>query len=296
MAPTFSEVLEKYLINCEERGLERATLLSYGYFNRSFLTPELGDIEVTDLRVAHFEDLYRTMGLARYDPSTIKKCHTLAGATLTYAEREEWVSRNVARLARTPRLADVERTIPCPADLLVFIDAADETLRDYAWVMANTGMRPGEAVAIMAEDLAADNTLTIRRALDVSARPARLKTTKTRKVRRIVLDDRTAELIRARGGPFVFGGEAPLRQDLLSKRWKRLTNQLGLSFTARSSRHFHATQLIGEGHTTKDVADRLGHANSLITEKVYIQYLEARGAALSGSVAGVLDRARGDAA
>lgn len=294
MAPTFGEVLAKFLVRCEERGLARATVKSYRYFAHSFLEPELGDKVVTDLRISDFEDLYRDMALVHYDASTVKKCATLAGSVLKYAERQEWVTRNVARLAETPKLSITERDIPTPEQLVAFLEEADRDLRDFAWIMANSGMRPGEAVAITQTDLSLDNTLTIRRSLDVSDTPPQLKDTKTGKVRRIALDIETAGLIRARGGPFVLGAERPMRQDLLSKTWKRLIDRLGFTFTPYSMRHFHATQLIAEGHSIKDVADRLGHANSLITEKVYVHFIEARDAALAGSVCGVLGRVRGD--
>lgn len=290
--PTFREVIEKFLAHTEERGVEPATSKSYAYLARRFLVPALGELDVTLLKPHHFDALGQAMKASGLSTSTIKKANTLAGQVLKYAERQEWVDRNVARLAELPKSEPVVRDVPDPekvAGFLEFCLTEDALIFDYTWVLANTGMRPSEACAIRTDDLDADDILTIQRAVDVSHCTNRLKGTKTNRVRRIALDADTARIIRSRG-PFVFGGDEPARTDLMSKRFKRRGRKSGIVFKARNLRHFHATQLIAAGHSPKDVSQRLGHTTDTITQLVYAQVVEARDLALRNSVASLFVR------
>lgn len=286
----FGEVIAKFLARCEERGLENATIKCYRYCADKFLIPTLGDRDIRTLKPRDFDALAQALTELGYVPSTIQKAVIVAGGALKFAQRQEWVDVNVARLAELPKLKEPKRNIPLPEQLATFLAGCeDQTMHDFTWIMAHTGMRPGEACALRTDDLAADNTLTIQRSVDVSCAPPRLKGTKTGRVRRIVVDERTAAIIRSRPGPFVIGGDKPARTDLMAKRWKRIAEKLGLAFTPRSCRHFHATQLVVAGHRPKDVADRLGHTTDQITQRVYIQYIAARDSALAESIAGVFE-------
>lgn len=276
---TFGEIMAAFLEHCEEKKLEPATRRCYAYMSRRFLVPELGHRIANDLRPQDFDALATQMSEAGYVPSTIKKAVTCAGAALKLAERNEWVTRNAARLAETPKREKVERDIPTPDQLAKFLRAAavhDIDMHDYARVMAGTGMRPGEACGLMRSDLDHTGCLTIQRAVDVCEGRARIKTTKTGRVRRILVDAGTAAIIYSRPGPYVFGGEEPGRTDLMSKRFKRVAGRAGTSFTPRALRHFHATQLLASGKVNaKQLAERLGHANPLMTLNVYAQYVPA---------------------
>lgn len=290
---TFADVLELFLKRCEEKGLEPATIRCYRYVTRSFLLPALGPKLASELTPGDFDALAHRMVEAGKVPSTIRKAVTCAGAALKLAERNELVVRNVARLAELPKNIKPVRDIPAPEALGRFLHRAafdDIDIHDYARVMAGTGMRPGEACGLMSTDLDGD-LLTIERAVDVCQGYARIKETKTGKVRRIVIDEHTAAIILSRPGPFVFGeGQHGGRTDLMSKRWKRVAVKAGVGFTPRAMRHFHATQLLASGKVNiKQLAERLGHANPTLTLSVYAQYVPALDQVAADVIGDVLD-------
>lgn len=293
---TFGEAVERYLTRTEDRGREPATIKSYRYMSRRFLVPLLGHKDVRALKPMDFDALgivmKREMGLKT---QTIGKAVTLAGAVLQYAMRNEWCDRNPARLAELPRRDPVERDVPELADLVRFLEVAavvDPDVYDYAWVIANTGARCGEVMAFMQTDIDADGILTIERAVDVSHSTVRIKGTKTGETRFVPLDDTTIALIRARGGPYVFGGQTAGRTDLWGKRFAKVRKAAGTTFPARCLRHFHGTVQCAEGGSSKQVSVRLGHANDHVTQSTYIDRKKLVDRGLRGVVADAITRAR----
>lgn len=289
---TFAQVLDAFLARCEVKGLEPATRLCYRYFTRKFLVPALGNRSVAELAPHDFDGLYQSMLERGYVPSTIRKCHATAGCALKLAQRNGWVTQNVARLAELPKNREPKRNIPDPDALLRFLDAAaelDRDVYDLAIVGAATGMRPGEVCGIRQDDIDEYGVLTVSRSIDVCEGGARIKGTKTGKTRRVTLDPDTLAIVRARGGPYVFGGENPARTDLMSKRFKRVARHAGVKFTPRSLRHFHATQLLASGKlSVRQVAERLGHANPAMTLNVYSQAIPAHDAVAADVISSVL--------
>lgn len=274
---TFASLLDSFIESASARGCEPATVKCYRYFADRFLVPALGGRWLTTLRPSDFERLYRRMSEHGYVPSTLRKCNTTAGAALKLAERREWITSNPARLAELPRNVKPNRFIPTPEDVRVFLACAlekDRDIHDYAWTMANTGIRPGEACGLQKDDLA-DGVLTIQRSIDVCQGSARVKGTKTGNTRRLTLDPKTITVLLTRDGRWVFGGDYPPRTDLFSKRFKRVARRCDSLMVPRCLRHFHATQLLASGMPPKAVADRLGHANPLMTLSVYAGHVPA---------------------
>lgn len=290
MAPTFGDVLDAFLAKCEAKGLEPASLKSYRYFIEGFLRPALGVVEVAALTIGQLEAVYLDMSRKGYNPTTIRKCNVTAGGALKLAERNEWITRNPSRLAELPKTGEVKRIIPDPESLARFLDharRADRTIHDFGWVMAASGIRPGEACGLMKSDLEGC-ILHVRRAIDVCHGSARIKSTKTGKDRKLILDETTVGIYMSRPSPYVFGGDGPARTDLMSKRWKRIACKAGVSFTPRSCRHFHATQLLGSGMSPRAVADRLGHSTPVITLSVYSQSIPAHDQVAADTIATVM--------
>ena len=60
---------------------------------------------------------------------------------------------------------------------------------------------------------------------------------------------------------------------LLSKEFKRLAQSVGVDITFHGLRHTQATALIGSGVPVKVVSERLGHANTGITQDIYTHVL-----------------------
>lgn len=287
---TLNDALDLELKLASRRGCEPATRRGYKYQADRWLRPALGNKKLNKLRPEHFEKLYAQMVEQDIASSTINKCAVTAKLALKHAERREWIRTNPARIAELPKRRERPKNSPTPeevARLLAKAAERDPLIHDYAFVLANTGMRPGEACALKVTDLVG-NELTIERALDVCEGRARLKSTKTGKTRTLTVDDETARIIRSRPGPFVFGDHEPTRTDLMSKRFRRVARRAKVCFTPRMLRHFHATTLIGANVDPKTVSTRLGHANHATTAAFYTGAVKRNDVAAAEIVANVL--------
>jgi integrase len=168
---------------------------------------------------------------------------------------------------------------------------------------AATGARRSELAALRWHDVdLAGGTVRIERGVVVGPDGLVEKGTKTHAARRVALDDRTVEVIRAHRAQmaaqsarcrvelsedaFVFSSAAdctePWYPDSVTRGFKRLCVEAGLpNVRLYDLRHFVASQLLGAGVDVRTVAGRLGHRNAATTLNVYAHFLEQadRGAA-----------------
>lgn len=287
---TFADAAELELTLTRRRGCEPATQKGYAYVWHRWLKPSLGKKKLKKLRPEHFEKLFAEMVEGDIASGTIGKTAMFARLALRHAERQDWVRFNAAKVAELPKRRERPKVWPQPDEVARFLAKTaehDPLIHDYAFVLANTGMRPGEACALKTSDLI-DNELTIERALDVCEGHARIKGTKTNKSRTLTVDDETARIIRSHEGPFVFGGHEPYRTDLMSKRFRRVAKRAKVCFTPRNLRHFHLTQLIAAGVDPKTVSERAGHANHHTTAQFYTGVVKRNDIAAAQVVANVM--------
>jgi integrase len=275
--PTFSFVLDRYRENCRGRRLAPATVKMYDYFAEKFLKPKLGHHAVRDLRANDFTELFFEMDDQGFVPSTSQKCRVTASSALKFAQKQGWVDRNVVHLADGPKARYALPWVPSVEDVTKFLLVAavrDPDLRDFARVLAATGVRPGEGCGLRPEDLDGVR-LQVVRSIDCCEGRARVAQTKSDRARCITVGEPTAEVIRSRSaGRYVFAGAEPWRPDLVAKKFKRLCAVAGVKVTPISLRHFHATQLLGSGQlNVKQVAERLGHANPGETLRTYAHFI-----------------------
>ncbi len=291
---TLNDALDLELKLARRRGCEPATTRTYKYQADRWLRPELGKKKLSKLKPEHFEKLFAKMVDESIASSTIQKCAVTARLCLKHAERKGWIRSNPARIAELPKRRERPKNFPEPEQVAAVLAKAkerDPLIYDYAYVLANTGMRPGEACALKVTDLIG-NELTIERALDVCEGRARIKSTKTGKTRTLTVDDETARIIRSHAGPYVFGDYEPYRTDLMSKRFRRIARRAKVCFTPRMLRHFHATTLIGANVDPKTVSSRLGHANHATTAAFYTGAVKRNDVAASAVVANVMEVVR----
>jgi integrase len=176
-------------------------------------------------------------------------------------------------------------------DLLTWIE---EELGDDLYplwhLIANTGLRRSEAIALTWADLNfTTRILSVRRSADTSL-AKKTKATKTYKARAVALDSKTVEVIRAfktlraaisneftKQEAFIF---STINNELrgpndVTARWSRLAVKAREYFpdlpniTLKGLRHTHATLLLQAGVNPKIVQERLGHSNISTTLDIY---------------------------
>lgn len=261
---------------------------------------------------AHYRALERTgrkdhragEGLS---PRTVRYLHTIISRVLRQAVKDGLLSRNPADAATPPTAREAkapEMTCWTAAQLAAFLAWAGEHSQQHAlWhVLAHTGMRRGEALALRWRNFNAEaGTLTIRRSagmVRVAGAGAGVVEgdTKSGKPRVIDLDAGTVAVLRAhrkarglmalelaRDDALVFGDhegrhrnpEHVSRQFVTDVRRCNLSHASNKLPTIRlhDLRHTHATLLLTAREPVHVVSQRLGHASAVVTMTVYAHVL-----------------------
>ena len=295
--------------------LAPSTVASYRILIRCHISPYLGSVPLASLTTAKIDALYRKLEReGRRDtrgeltgkglgPSTVRYVHVVLSAALSAAVGAGQLRANPAAKAKPPTASQAkapEMTCWSDAQLAAFLGWAKGHSSYYPlWhVLAMTGMRRGEALALRWRDIDLDaGTITVRR----SAHMIRYKgepggvhegPTKTGKVRVVDIADPTAAMLRAwrleragmalqlaRDGALVFGSlEGTHRNpEHVSQAFKaavaRCRRALGEDtlpeLALHGLRHTHATSLLRSGEQVRVVQERLGHANVSVTIGIY---------------------------
>ncbi|MGX0105523.1 integrase [Kocuria palustris] len=299
-----------------------ATRVSYQRILRNHVVPQLGHLPLTGITATRLRNHYaqlRSHGAKRgpnagggLSPNTISKVHAVIGSILDSAFDDDLVRENVAKKAKVgaPKAKEIRASKPeittwTPQQLRAFLDwnrdVSQDDLNTFWTVIAHTGLRRGEAVALRWGDLNTDaGTLAVRRAAD-EANPGQVKVPKSSRPRVVDLRSADVELLQAwrrlRGAmsfefikqeAYIFGNHrhGGLREtDTLSQRWARqMTKARGSNaepgplpdlprITIHELRHSHATHLLQAGVQPKIVQERLGHASISITMDTYSHVL-----------------------
>jgi integrase len=306
---TFESYASQWL---SELDLAGSTKAGYLKIVRTHLNPSLGKMALSAIRSQDIKSLYAKLRVTgRRDSkapgealseSTVSKIHLVLAAILESAKDEGLLFANPAKhksikapgqSRRTRALDEIEQVLSKEqlTNLLTWID---EELGDDLYplwhLIANTGLRRSEAIALTWADLNfSTRILSVRRAADTSL-SKKTKATKTYKARAVALDAKTIEVIRAfktlratisneftKQDAFMF---ATINNELrgpndVTARWSRLVAKARERFqdlpniTLKGLRHTHATLLLQAGVNPKIVQERLGHSNIGTTLDIY---------------------------
>jgi integrase len=304
----FSAFAEEWL---QELDLAGSTLMGYRKIVRTHLEPFFGNRVMSEIQPSEVRHLYsklRSSGRkdskafgAALSETTVSKIHLVLAAILESAKDLGLIFNNPAkhRTVKAPKQGRRTRSVTASEeiltkdqlnDLLAWIDSDEDDLYSMWLLIAMTGMRRSEAVALKWSDLnLATATLAIRRAADVSVSRA-VKSTKTYTSRSVMIDPKTLEVLtRYKDLREILGAEfvandafifATLNNELripndVTARWSRLVlkaqgdNPDLPSITLKGLRHTHATLLLQSGINPKIVQERLGHSDISTTLNIY---------------------------
>jgi integrase len=285
-AMTVRQMLDAWLAHIEHLGRSPTTLDSYRRLVEQ-LPAGFQSATLKKVTPKTLDDLYRHLMTERpRKPATVLRFHTVLHAAFRQAMKWEWIERSPAERATPP---SVQRDEICPPDVLDVVRILEAAQRSrnpenavVLRVLAATGCRRGEVCALQWGDLALDGdmpVLTVRHAIAVVKKQSIVKNTKTHSVRRVRLDDDTADVLRAhrrqmielgfaagqplRDDDWVFartpGSAEPMPPDRISQAWQRLCRDVGVNARLHDLRHLHASLLLDAGESIAVVAGRLGH-------------------------------------
>lgn len=290
---TVGEFLDVWLV--AERARVRASTWRYrdGHV-RLYIKPAIGGRRLADLTPRDVETMTADMlgrGLA---PRSAAGCRTTLRKALADAVRDGLVPRNVAALARPPRVPGREVEYLTRAELRKLLDAIEgDPLAPLVSLAALTGLRQGELLALRWSDIdTAGARLTVRQSMarDWSGgfSLAEPKTTRSRRTVHLpaqavaALD---AQRVAQDGWMVTAGADAWSNVDDLVFTdeagrplvGRNVTRAFSKMLTAAKVRHvsFHAlrhswaTLALSQGVPLKVVADNLGHASIVVTAAFY---------------------------
>jgi integrase len=304
--------LDAYLAEwIEGQRLSPSTLSSYRKNIRLHIDPYLGEQMVArltgsavDAWMRKLEESGRADGQGGLSARTVRYVYTILRSALSDAVIQGRLAVNPTDRSTPPSPSEArppEMQAWTAAELNRFLGWADAEDRDLAmgWrLLAATGMRRGEALALRWRDLDLDaGRLAVRRSVGVvKAKGAGERLvegpTKTGQARVVDIDDDTVAALRAYRAT-----RASLAPDLVrdaalvlatldgthrhpERYSRRFVEQVVQARKALGEdqlprirlhdlRHTHATLLLADGVPVKVVSERLGHASATITLTVY---------------------------
>lgn len=308
--------LELWLASLRTRQLAEQTERNYRIAVAQALAtvPRLRRLKLTSLTAAHLDQIYGARLDAGYAPGNVRLIHATLHGALADAVRGHLIPRNVADLARPPRVRRQEMTVlpPEQARLLMSSTAKAGDRLEALWTLAlATGMRRGELLGLRWRDvdlergaLSVQHTLLYRNVTTWRLSPPKTKASR----RRIALGVTALAALRRQrarqleerllAGPLwtehevVFATPAglPTPFETVRRGLALALKRAGLPHIRfHDLRHTAATLLLADNINPKVVSELLGHTSVSITLDRYSHVLPS----MQQDAAAAMDRLLG---
>jgi integrase len=243
-----------------------------------------GDVRLSRLTWQDVELCYAAMRASGRGPDWIRRCATVLSRSLELARKRGLLDSNPCKDAARPRSSRTKPFAPTSDEVRVLLARARESdpeLGDAAVVLASTGMRKGELLALCWADVnLAKAEVYVAAAISdggpgvgVVRKPTKrsdwrdvpLTTTAAGAFRRQADRRRTTLAQDPLPTDYVFAagfGGVPMRPEALSGRWAAARGSSPV--TLLHLRHFAATCMLDAGESYRTVADILGNSESTL--------------------------------
>lgn len=298
-----------------ESTVRPATYRRYADMLRLHVLPAVGGIQVAKLSPLDLQRLYADRLAYGLSATTVHHMHAIIHRALKQAMRWGLVDRNVSEMVDSPRRVQPDVTTWNTVQVAAVLSAGDDTDLAALWRLALlTGMRRGELLGVMWEDLDLDRgMLAVRRTLSRGKGGTwELGQPKTASGRRsIALPASCVTALRKhrarqaaerlRLGPiwqdqgFVFTNETggPVHVNSLMHYFRKLIAAADVpTIRFHDLRHTSATLLLAEGVHPKIVQERLGHADISMTLNRYSHVMPGMQRQAADTLDAALDAAK----
>lgn len=239
----------------------------------------LGDVTLEDLE-AHQDWLRRERKL---QPRSVRRFMSLLGTVFRAAVERRMIPYSPSTGLAKPKVSKSPTKCWSPLELRTFLRSTKDTRwGPLWWLLATSGLRPGEALALEWKDLEGDRLRITKSLSRTETGGIAVGPTKTNTMRSVVLPKATVDLLhRARAEqnpkrPLMFATRVgtPFNVNNVASIFKTTSEALGMPrVTLYSLRHAHATDLLSRGVNPKIVSERLGHSTVSMTLDTYSHVL-----------------------
>ena len=281
-----ADYLQRWLESDARRTCGERTWENYERSVRREIAPRIGPVVLQKLKAIQVQNLMAQMDRAGASPWTRQQARMTLHRALSRAVRLGYIPQNPVTLVEPPKIPHKPIQVLTSLESRKLLEAAKEDRLFALYVLAITGgLRQGELFGLLWEDVDWDDpAVVVQRSLDRSGRFVEPKTTTSR--RRVDLPEMTIAALRehrvrmdgeGHGSPILFCDTEgkPLRQsNVLRRSFQPLLERAGIRrIRFHDIRHSHASQLLALGESAKVVQERLGHAGSAITLRIYSHLL-----------------------
>ncbi len=285
---SLDDYLESWLGSVAKTRVRERTHRDYVWLLKKYIRPALGERRLDQLKALELQKLYGELSAQGLSPRTVRYAHTVLRNALEQAVKWGMIARNPADLVQLPRKQGREMSAFSPEEAQRFLAAAREDPHFAVFsLLLDTGLRPGEALALKWSDMdLVDRRLTVRRTLTRNAQGWHFAEPKTAGSRRnvpftsplqsVLVAHQDTQHTNPHNLVFVGEGGEPLHANNLGRRnLPRILERVGLAedFRLYDLRHTCATLMLLAGVHPKVVSERLGHASVKITLDTYSHVL-----------------------
>jgi integrase len=273
-----------------ESEVRPSTAETYRKAVRKIVADEVADVPLAALNRQHVEGLKKRAVASERSSTSARYTLVVLRMSLNDAVEDDLIKRNVAKLVNLPPKAKTKMQAWNADELRTFLEGVQGDRLYALWrVLATTGMRRGEALALRWDDLGKDGKLHVWRSRTATRYEVEEGPTKTENQRDIPLDEATVTALRSHrnaqaeermslgiGKPsntdyiFVNEKQEPLHPDSVGKMFQAHVRRLGVKrIRLHDLRHTWATLALEAGVPLIVVSRRLGHASTAITGDIY---------------------------
>jgi len=294
---TFKTFADHWMATCRAKSLKRSTLRRYDAILRKHLIPALGHLSLSAIdRIA-----VRRMALSLKDqglqPKTIHNVLGALSSLFSLAQEDGVVTTSnpalkPSKLVQKPKTSERVMVFTHDEEVLVLETAQRDFPHYYPFILLlfRTGMREGEAVALMPADLDL-NRRTVEIVRNYTAGHLE-DTPKSGKARTVDLSQDLVEELKdylvVREAEAALAGQALPRwlfttpdghiirsNNFRDRIWKSLLKKAGLGYRwVHATRHTYASRLIMAGANLVYVQKQLGHSSIQITVDLYTHWVD----------------------
>lgn len=283
--PTLNQFYERWIAS-KEKSLKASTLASYKSAFENHILPHLGKKRLRNIRPLDIQTWVDGLAAGDLAPATVGRCYRYLRSCIKTAVAWEIIPNDPFKKIILPRVPKEELNFLDHKEIRKLLEASKEPEKALFAVLALSGLRLGEALALQWKDVDFDmRAIYVTKAYSYWGGIQEPKTAGSRRAVTLlpvladILIDHRKHMKKHGPDDYLFQtrGLRPLDPANARKRFDdTLTRAKLKSVTLHSLRHSFASIMLSSGASIKALQHALGHSSATMTLNVYSHLIEER--------------------